>query len=160
MSKIEWIISRPRWWLFCAGLWFHRVLPKGLAGKWALDIAAWASVPFVRSEQEQTSRLLPAHVDCPTCPGCGWAGGTPIQVSHRAYDYAMDGHTLYCPACGHGWVGSLAEVVQAVRAYAAWWKHPQSGHAQYRMPLWLRSALLDSVLLDGHERNDLPQGTA
>ena len=160
MSKIEWVISRPRWWLFCVGLRLHRVLPKGLAGEWALDIAAWASRPFIRSEQEDLALLLPAHVNCPACPKCGWTGGTPFQVSGRACDYATDGHNLYCPACGCGWAGTWDEVAKAVRSYAAWWRHPESGHAQYRMPLWLRSALLDSVLLDGRERNEFPRGSA
>ena len=58
VSKIEWLATFPRWWLFCAGLRLHRGLPKGLAGEWALDPAAWASVPFVRMEIEETARLL------------------------------------------------------------------------------------------------------
>lgn len=34
--------------------------------------------------------------------------------------------TLFCPACGTGWVGTPAEVEQAERAQAAWDVHPNN----------------------------------
>ena len=65
--------------------------------------------------------------DCPACPSCGGPFGTPIaeargslgHVDHGRW-YGPDNATLFCPACGAGWVANEADHRQAVRAYLAW----------------------------------------
>lgn len=62
---------------------------------------------------------MSAATDCPRCPRCSAPCGVPIccaNWNHRA----KDGDRIACPACGHGWVGTTAEVMQAIAAQEAW----------------------------------------
>ena len=61
------------------------------------------------------------HHDCPACPDCGSSLGTPTREVER-WDGPRDA-TLFCPACGVGWVGTAVDVEQAERAWAAWEAH-------------------------------------
>jgi hypothetical protein len=60
--------------------------------------------------------------DCPTCPACGGPVGIGIATHGRGADlaWAYPEARLACPACGHAWVGSDADVAQAAAADAAW----------------------------------------
>lgn len=65
-------------------------------------------------------------IDCPKCPHCGSRSGVPrskADWNHRA----NDGDRIVCPACGKGWVGTLAEVTQATAAQIAWEAHERGG---------------------------------
>jgi hypothetical protein len=51
--------------------------------------------------------------DAPACPLCTLPMGTPIKeakVDRWSGDYDA---TLWCPACGHGWVGSAPDMERA-----------------------------------------------
>lgn len=60
--------------------------------------------------------------DCPPCPKCDGSFGTPISLetgkdpSERRW-YGPDDATIWCPACGAGWVGNDADLAQA---WASW----------------------------------------
>jgi hypothetical protein len=73
----------------------------------------------------------PAY-DCPACPACGAACGSPIYDEHGNYNQdrwdGPDDATIHCPACGCGWVGTEAELAQARAAVAAWWASRQFTH--------------------------------
>ena len=58
--------------------------------------------------------------DCPVCPECYLALGTPIVAAEVERWDGPDNATLYCPSCGEGWVGTEAEVQQAEKAWAAY----------------------------------------
>lgn len=66
----------------------------------------------------------PAH-NCPACPSCNTEIGTPIvdldggRTTDRCY--GPNGSTLWCPACGHGWVGTAVELARAQRALEAYY---------------------------------------
>lgn len=56
--------------------------------------------------------------DYPPCPSCKMELGTPI--AHETMIERWDGPanaTLFCPACGTGWVGSPEHLAQA---WASW----------------------------------------
>lgn len=57
--------------------------------------------------------------DCPTCPSCSVPCGVPIRESRGRFRGPEEA-TLFCPACGSGWVGSAADEAQAEAAQAAW----------------------------------------
>lgn len=58
--------------------------------------------------------------DCPKCPGCGDALGTPLIRNEVERWYGPLRANLFCPACGTGWVGTEAEMAPANRAQDAW----------------------------------------
>lgn len=66
-----------------------------------------------------SEELKPWH-DCPACPKCQSTVGTPARLEEPGRWYGPADATLFCPACGAGWVGSAAELEQAERAQAAW----------------------------------------
>lgn len=77
-----------------------------------------------RREQDGMLGTLPAKPasktpDCPPCPECKTPIGAPIHTHHRGAEYPREVR-LVCHACGHGWIGTDAEVEQAERAEAAW----------------------------------------
>ena len=57
--------------------------------------------------------------DCPTCPSCDCSNGVPLRAAHDRHR-GKPGDRIICPACGTGWVGTDAELLQAERAQAAW----------------------------------------
>lgn len=61
--------------------------------------------------------------DCPPCPKCGCDLGTPIAEDTMVYrwDGPADA-TLFCPACGTGWVGTAEHLAQA---WASWRAYEQ-----------------------------------
>jgi hypothetical protein len=67
---------------------------------------------------------LPPEIDCPSCPECKSTVGTPVH--DRRGERLCDRHAgdddarLYCPACGHGWRGTDAELEQAQDAWDAY----------------------------------------
>lgn len=58
--------------------------------------------------------------DCPPCPACKLEVGTPVHrdcgVEHGRW-HGPTNATLFCPACGTGWIGTEADLAQA---WAAW----------------------------------------
>lgn len=72
------------------------------------------------------SELKPWH-DCPVCPHCDCAVGTPCRFADRWI--GPDHATLFCPACGAGWVGTADDVAKAERAQAAWEEQKAKGLA-------------------------------
>lgn len=66
-----------------------------------------------------TDGKKPWH-DCPACPKCNSTVGTPARLEEPGRWYGPDDATLFCPACGTGWVGSPEDVAQAEKAQAAW----------------------------------------
>lgn len=66
-----------------------------------------------------TKEVDPAR-DCPPCPRCGMAVGTPIKESEQDRWDGPPSATLFCPACGAGWVGSAAQLEQARKSWAAY----------------------------------------
>lgn len=85
--------------------------------------------------------MAPEH-DCPACPACKSEVGTPIR--DHAGDLTTDrwcgpgDATCWCPACGCGWVASPAELTQARRALAAYYRAegygPPEPPAEVRAP--------------------------
>ncbi len=58
--------------------------------------------------------------DGPDCPGCKAPLGTPIaEAEVERWDGPGDAN-LFCPACGTGWVGSVADVTRAVAAWLSY----------------------------------------
>lgn len=62
--------------------------------------------------------------DCPPCPEekCQARMGTPAHTTERGRWYGPADATLWCPACGSGWVGTPAEVAWAESAWRAYLK--------------------------------------
>lgn len=74
-------------------------------------------------EVSTSAALMPWH-DCPSCPKCGMNCSVPAsQAGTEGRWYGPPEATLFCPACGAGWVGDEADVAQAVRAQLAWEQH-------------------------------------
>jgi hypothetical protein len=56
--------------------------------------------------------------DCPACPSCKLAVGTPVSAECGVDRWDGPANaTLFCPACGTGWVGGEEDVAQA---WASW----------------------------------------
>lgn len=57
----------------------------------------------------------------PKCPACDLPVGTPTHypwgecTAANGYGGPRES-TLWCPACGHGWVGTAEDVAQAMAA--------------------------------------------
>jgi hypothetical protein len=67
--------------------------------------------------------VRPAAIDCPPCPKCGGHTGTPASLECGVEPgrwYGPDNATLFCPACGTGWVGTVDDSLQAARAWIAY----------------------------------------
>lgn len=64
--------------------------------------------------------VIAAHLDCPVCPECGLDCAVPARTQEPGRWHGPDDATLFCPACGTGWVGSAEDLAQAERAQAAW----------------------------------------
>jgi hypothetical protein len=58
--------------------------------------------------------------DCPQCPSCKLALGTPIVSAEIERWNGPSKATLFCPSCGEGWIGTTAELAQAEASWAAW----------------------------------------
>ena len=58
--------------------------------------------------------------DCPPCPECGLEVGTPIKDAEVQRWDGDQRATLFCPACGHGWVGTPEDVERAVKSWRAY----------------------------------------
>ena len=59
------------------------------------------------------------YLDCPPCEACGER--TAVGIAEISWWRPTDpAHRLYCPRCGHTFVGTDAAVEQAARADAAW----------------------------------------
>ncbi len=57
----------------------------------------------------------------PPCPECKTTLGTPIsRVTGVERWNGPDNATIWCPACGLGWVGTIDEVIQAVTSWNAY----------------------------------------
>lgn len=58
--------------------------------------------------------------DCPACPECKGPFGVPMESAEcEGRFYGPRDATLFCVACGVGWVGSHGEVAQARAAQDA-----------------------------------------
>jgi hypothetical protein len=78
---------------------------------------------------------VPAHVDCPPCPACAAPVATPIRWDTHATTDRWHGPvdaTLWCPACGAGWVADRADYARAVRAARAY-ERVRDGRAARRL---------------------------
>lgn len=69
--------------------------------------------------RDDNTQLAP-EVDCPPCPRCSLLVGTPIKEAEVERFEGPPSSTLYCPACGHAWVGSEADLAQARKSWAAY----------------------------------------
>lgn len=64
--------------------------------------------------------MTPVRHTCPACPHCRESVATPTMHDGRhTYDGPASLCSLWCPACGHQWTGTDADVALARRAYAA-----------------------------------------
>jgi hypothetical protein len=73
--------------------------------------------------------MVAPHHDCPPCQACGCPVGVPIRTQEPGRWYGPDESTLFCPACGVGWIGTPDEVEQAEKAQAAWEQHENNGRS-------------------------------
>jgi hypothetical protein len=69
---------------------------------------------------DRVAALKALYQDGPPCPkGCG-SLGTPSHATEHGRWYGPENATLWCPACGTGWVGSQADVSLAEVAWRAY----------------------------------------
>lgn len=58
--------------------------------------------------------------DCPPCPKCDMAVGTPATATEKGRWDGLDDANLWCPSCGAGWVGTVAKLTQATASWRAY----------------------------------------